>query len=137
MCVRFLASCLGRLGLISSKLPYIIYHRYSLGNYCGVYLKKQFNIPLICEYNGSLIWASENWANKKLFHKTLLNSIELLNLQAADMIVTVSNPLKDELCKRGIEKHKILVNPNGVNPEQYSPDRFDFCTGTLLPNEGC
>lgn len=58
----------------------------------------------------------------KLFHEQLLARIEMLNLQAADIIVVVSTPMRDELVRRGIESGKILVNPNGVNPEIYSPE---------------
>ena len=44
-----------------------------------------------------------------------------MNLKAADLVVTVSRPLKDELVKRGVAADKILVDPNGVDVEKYSP----------------
>jgi glycosyltransferase involved in cell wall biosynthesis len=102
-------------------LPTFIYQRYSLGNYAGVCLKQKYNVPYICEYNGSELWVARHWGRGKLFHQKLLNRIELLNLQAADLVVVVSQPLKDELVARGIEADKILVNPNGVDSERYSP----------------
>jgi glycosyltransferase involved in cell wall biosynthesis len=102
-------------------LPTFIYQRYSLGNYAGVCLKQKYNVPYICEYNGSELWVARHWGRGKLFHQKLLNRIELLNLQAADVVVVVSQPLKDELVARGIEADKILVNPNGVDSECYSP----------------
>ncbi len=102
-------------------LPTFIYQRYSLGNYAGVCLKQKYNVPYICEYNGSELWVARHWGRGKLFHQKLLNRIELLNLQAADVVVVVSQPLKDELVARGIEADKILVNPNGVDSERYSP----------------
>jgi len=102
--------------------PSFIYQRYSLGNYTGVSLKNRYKIPYVCEYNGSFPWMARNWGGRKLFHEKLPTRIELLNLYGADLIVVVSQPMKDELVKRGIEDGKILVNPNGVDPEQYSPD---------------
>jgi glycosyltransferase involved in cell wall biosynthesis len=51
-----------------------------------------------------------------------MSRIEFLNLQAASVVVVVSQPLKDELVGRGIDRDKILVNPNGVDPERYSPE---------------
>ena len=101
--------------------PSFIYQRYSLGNYVGVSLKDRYKIPYVCEYNGSFLWMARNWGGRKLFHERLLTRIELLNLHAADLIVVVSQPMKDELVERGIEGDKILINPNGVDPDRYSP----------------
>ncbi len=101
--------------------PSLIYQRYSLGNYAGVWLKQKYRIPYICEYNGSELWTSRHWGKGRLFHEKLLNRIELLNLRSADILVVVSQPLKSELVARGIDTDKILVNPNGVDPERYSP----------------
>ena len=101
--------------------PAFIYQRYSLGNYTGVHLKDLFGVPYVCEYNGSFAWMTQNWAGKRLFHEGLINKIELLNLHAADLVVVVSKPMFHELIARGIAAEKILVNPNGVDPEQYSP----------------
>lgn len=78
-------------------------------------------VPFVLEYNGSEIWIAKNWG-RPLKYERLSQKIELLNLHAADLIVVVSQPMKDELVKRGIEDGKILVNPNGVDPEQYYPD---------------
>jgi len=100
--------------------PSFIYQRYSLSSYVGVYLKTKYKIPYVCEYNGSFIWMGRNWG-KRFFHEKLIHKIELLNLNAADLVVVVSQAMKNELLKRGIKEHKILVNPNGVDPEKYSP----------------
>jgi glycosyltransferase involved in cell wall biosynthesis len=102
------------------KLSFV-YQRYSLNNYSGVKLSGAYNIPFALEYNGSEIWINRHWG-KPLRYETLSERIELLNLQAADVIVVVSQPMRDELVARGIEAAKILVNPNGVNPELYSAE---------------
>lgn len=102
--------------------PSFIYQRYSLGNYAGAALKKHYGIPYVCEYNGSFPWMARHWDGRRLFHESLLALIELLNLKAADLIVVVSQSMKDELVGRGMEAGKIVVNPNGVDPETYSPD---------------
>ena len=106
---------------IKQKMPFAIYQRYSFANYVGVYLKAKYNIPYICEYNGSFVWMGKNWG-KGIFHESLITDIELLNLNAADLIVVVSQASKDELLERGIREEKILVNPNGVDPNKYSPE---------------
>ena len=98
-----------------------IYQRYNLNNYSGVKLAQRLKVPFILEYNGSEIWIQRHWG-KPLKYEKLSERIELLNLMAADMIVVVSQPMNDELRRRGIEAEKILVNPNGVDPERYSPN---------------
>lgn len=104
----------------SAWTPSFIYQRYSLGNYTGVVLKEKYGVPYVCEYNGSFLWMGRHWGKRKVLHKKLINRIELLNLYAADLVVVVSQPMKDELVVRGINADKILVNPNGVDPDSFS-----------------
>ena len=102
--------------------PSFIYQRYSLANYTGVICKQRYQVPFICEYNGSFVWVGRHWDKRRLFHEKLLSRIEMLNLHAADLLVVVSQALKNELADRGVDARKILVNPNGVDPDRYSPD---------------
>jgi glycosyltransferase involved in cell wall biosynthesis len=101
--------------------PSFIYQRYSLGNYAGVVLKLKHDVPLVCEYNGSFPWIAYHWGGRRLFHERLVTRIELLNLRAADLIVVVSDASRQELVGRDILDEKILVNPNGVDTNAYSP----------------
>jgi len=106
--------------LKEKKLSFI-YQRYSVNNYSGLKLARFYGVPFVLEYNGSEIWIQRHWG-KSLKYEKLSERIELLNLRAADMIVVVSQPMKEELLMRGIGAEKILVNPNGVDPERYSPE---------------
>jgi glycosyltransferase involved in cell wall biosynthesis len=51
----------------------------------------------------------------------VVSNIELHAANAADMIVTVSYAMKDELTRLGFPKEKIQVSYNGVDPEKYDP----------------
>jgi glycosyltransferase involved in cell wall biosynthesis len=51
----------------------------------------------------------------------VVSNIELHAGNAADMIVTVSYAMKDELTRLGFPKDKIHVSYNGVDPEKYDP----------------
>jgi glycosyltransferase involved in cell wall biosynthesis len=97
-----------------------IYHRYSINNFLGVYLSLKYKLPLVLEFNGSEVWISKNWG-KPLKYEKISSSIEFLNLLRAKLIVVVSNPIKNDLVKLGINSDKILVNPNGVDPDIYTP----------------
>jgi glycosyltransferase involved in cell wall biosynthesis len=52
---------------------------------------------------------------------TTVSNIELHAAKAADLIVTVSHAMKDELVGLGFPKEKIQVSYNGVDPEKYNP----------------
>lgn len=106
--------------ILGCKKLAFIYQRYSLNNFTGVKLAEKHEVPFVLEYNGSEIWVGRHWGTP-LIYEELSERIELLNLHAADVIVVISQALKDELLSRGIDPNKILVNPNGVNPEKYSP----------------
>lgn len=106
--------------LMGSRRPAFVYQRYSLNNYTALKLSHAYGVPFVLEYNGSEIWVNRHWG-KALKYEALSERIEWLNLIAADLIVVVSKAMQDELVGRGLNKNKILVNPNGVNPDRYSP----------------
>ena len=51
----------------------------------------------------------------------VVSNIELHGAKAADLIITVSYAMKDELTKLGFPKDKIQVCYNGVDEEKYDP----------------
>jgi len=55
----------------------------------------------------------------------VVGNIELHGAKAADLIVTVSYAMKDELTKLGFPKEKIQVSYNGVDPQKYNPGTVD------------
>ena len=101
----------------------LIYQRYSMLNCVGVALAHRFGIPLYLEYNGSEYWVDQHWSpRRRLRFDRLIEKIELLNVRHAEKIIVVSHVLKDQLCARGIESRKILVCPNGVDPDMFDAD---------------
>ena len=77
-------------------------------------------MPFVLEYNGSEIWVARHWGNA-LKYEALSARIQSLNLAAADLVVVVSKAIREELVGQGIDSAKILVNPNGVDPDRYTP----------------
>ena len=83
----------------------------------------KYHVPLIVEYNGSEVWVSQNWGNGLRFKK-LAQMAENVMLQSADLVVTVSKVLKEELVGRGIPSNKIVYYPNCIDPMVFNPTRF-------------
>ncbi len=111
--------------LLKKHAVVCIYQRYSLLNVTGVLLAWWYGKKLIMEYNGSDAWVASHWVkNKRFFSGTWISyAIETFNVRHADSIVVVSDVLKDELVARNVPVQKILVNPNGVDVEQFNPQR--------------
>lgn len=98
----------------------LIYQRHSIFNASGVILSSIFNIPLILEVNNSEVWAKKNWS--RLFFEKLAIKIEKFALQNADVIGVVSEVTKEQIKDLCGNENKIVFNPNGVNPEKFSPE---------------
>ena len=106
--------------VLGGRTPAFVYQRYSVNNYSGLRAARRLGVPLVIEYNGSEVWMSRHWG-RPLAHEKLSERIERLNLRAADLVVVVSTPMKDEIVMRGIDEARVLVNPNGVDADRYSP----------------
>jgi len=105
---------------LKGRHPAFVYQRYSRFNYAGLILAQRYGVPFVLEFNGSEVWIAQNWG-RPIKHRKLVETIETLVLNAAHLVVVVSQPIKDELVQRGIQHEKILVNPNGVDTSRYHP----------------
>jgi glycosyltransferase involved in cell wall biosynthesis len=103
--------------------PKFVYQRMSVANYAGVNLSRHYSIPLVLEYNGSEAWIAKNWGNPMRYHDLAIMA-EDAALRHAHLVVTISEVLKDELLERGVVPERIVVYPNCVDPEVFTPDRF-------------
>jgi glycosyltransferase involved in cell wall biosynthesis len=97
-----------------------VYQRSGMHNFAGLEYARRRRVPFVLEFNGSEVWIALNWGNG-LVYPALAERIELLNLRAADVVVVVSKAIQQTLVDRGIDPGKVLVNPNGVEPQRYSP----------------
>ena len=100
-----------------------IYQRFSLHNFSGSDLGRRLNVPIVLEFNGSEVWAAENWGTQLALHDAALVA-ETAALLSADLLVTVSDRLADDLRRRGIPDYRIVVYPNCVDPGVFDPARF-------------
>jgi len=121
---RFDASCTRQIAHdFSRHIPAFIYQRMSIGNFTGVKLSRQFGIPLVIEYNGSEVWVARNWGRPLRYEKAG-NDAEEVCLRHAHLIVTISDVLADELVSRGVERERIVVYPNCIDPAMFDPAAY-------------
>jgi glycosyltransferase involved in cell wall biosynthesis len=106
--------------IIAKEKPDFIYHRHSEFNFASSVLARETGIPLILEFNGSEVWVKKNWG--RIYLEYLCRRAEQVQLEAANVIPVVSQVIKDDLIRMGVDGAKIVVNPNGVDPERFNPN---------------
>jgi glycosyltransferase involved in cell wall biosynthesis len=114
--LRFTA---GALRLARRKPPDVVYQRYNRFNWTGVAVAAAVRRPLCLEFNGSEIWVAENW--DPVGQRRLLAAVERLNLRAADRLFVVSDVLAHDCERAGVDRDRLVVNPNGVDPDRFRP----------------
>lgn len=102
-----------------------IYQRMSTANFAGVVVARALNIPLVLEYNGSEAWVAKNWGKQLRYHDTAVMAEDVC-LKHADIVVTISDVLKEELITKGVSSEKIVCYPNCIDPLLFNPENFSI-----------
>ena len=123
---RFVA---GVRKLLAAQKPRLFYQRHGRFLFAGALLSRWLGIPLVLEYNGSEDWIARHWDPARF--ASWLRLCERVSVDAASLIVVVSNALKQQLIESGITARRILVNPNAVDPDWFYP----HCGGAQLRSE--
>lgn len=103
--------------------PTLVYQRLSIGDWTGVQVAEKLRIPLITEYNGSELWVARNWGGNTRYAAEIEAAEEAM-LKRADLVFTISEPLRDELISRGLPPERVAWYPNCVDPQQFNPASF-------------
>jgi len=96
----------------------------------GITIKKESGLPLAFHVHSTEKGRTLGNGSE------VVNNIESHGARAADLIVTVSYAMKDELLKLGFPKDKIQVCYNGVDPQKYNPKTTSKQTKELRSSYG-
>lgn len=83
----------------------------------GIIIKSNLTLPLVVHYHSTEVGRTGNGSDA-------IKKIEYLAAQKADLIITVSYAMRDELVKLGYSEQKIRVVYNGVDAEKYKPGLY-------------
>lgn len=100
--------------------PDVIYQRYSRNSWAGVAVARLAGLPLLLEWNSSEVWTTRHWSPVGWWARVVA-VFEDVNRRGADRIVVVSRALAGALEEHGVDLERIVVNPNGVDPERFRP----------------
>ncbi|MGB9675871.1 MAG: glycosyltransferase family 4 protein [Candidatus Bathyarchaeales archaeon] len=97
------------------KYDIVIAHDW-LSAISGITVKKEVGLPFVFHVHSTEKGRTLGNGSE------VVSNIELHGAKAADMIITVSYAMKDELIKLGFPQEKIQVCYNGVDPQKYDPE---------------
>lgn len=83
----------------------------------GITIKRELDLPFVFHVHSTEKGRTVGNGSE------VVSNIELRAAQTADIIVTVSNAMKDELIGLGFPAEKIRVVHNGVDPQKYSREQ--------------
>jgi len=98
--------------------PDFLYERYALYNFSGVAVAKLHRIPLILEVNAPL--AIEKQTHSRIAMPTVARAFEKWICSNSHKTIVVSTPLKRILEGQGVAASKLVVIPNGIDPEMFN-----------------
>ena len=104
---------------VLSWKPDFIYERYSLFNFTGVVVARLTGRPLILEVNSP--FALEQKTDREIRAARLALWTERQICSLATKVIVVSGPLRRIMVEIGIHPDKLVLIPNGVNPEHMQP----------------
>lgn len=102
---------------IAARRPDLLYERYSLNTFCGIWASRRFNIPLILEVNAPLYHEQRELG--ELVFQRLARFSERWICSHSTKTVTVSHVLKEMLRQGGVPDTRLTVIPNGIDPRRF------------------
>jgi len=115
-----LTSILTILQDFKKKNPAFIYQRHGHFNLLGVILSYFTGLPFILEVNAIIDQEQKSYNNKN-FLSFLVYFYEKICFDAAHRVLSITDKLKEELIKKGVDEERIFVNPNGVDIDIFKP----------------
>ncbi len=88
-----------------------------LSSISGCSIKRELNLPFVFHIH------SAEWGRTMDTGSTVVRDLEYCGYDHSDRVITVSYPMEEDLARHGWDPKKIDVCWNGIDPEQYSPDK--------------
>lgn len=104
------------VGVEKERFDILVSHDW-LAFVAGIVSKSNLGLPLVVHYHSTEQGRTGSGSSA-------VKDIERLAAQKADLIVTVSYAMRDELVKLGYPEQKIRVVYNGVDANKYRPDLY-------------
>jgi glycosyltransferase involved in cell wall biosynthesis len=93
----------------------------------GLALARHLDRPLVYEVRSFLetTWSGDLERSETGEHYQRRYATETRCMQAADVVVTIADAMRDDIVGRGIPAERVHVIPNGVDAERFEPEPRD------------
>ena len=98
--------------------PDCLYERYNLFTPSGVWLKRRVGLPMLLEVNAPLV--HERGRHGGLALNGLARWSERFAWRGADRVLPVTQVLADYVVAAGVPEKRIVVVPNGIDPDAFA-----------------
>ncbi len=98
--------------------PDVLYERHHLYLLAGAWLKRRTGIPYVLEVNSPLF--EERSRNGGIALRAMARSTERWVWRQADALLPVTQVLAEILVSHGVQRERISVVPNGIDPERFA-----------------
>jgi glycosyltransferase involved in cell wall biosynthesis len=102
---------------VLSFRPDCLYERYNLLLPAGVWIRRNFGLPMLLEVNAPLY--EERTKYDGIFLRRLAAWSQRYVWRGADFVLPVTSVLADMVRAAGVPKERIVVIPNGIDPERF------------------
>ncbi len=99
--------------------PDLLYERYSPFGVAGGIMAKRMGVPHVLEVNAPLAWEGGRYRRQAL--QEAAEALEQMAFTSPSLIVTVSRELREHLLAAGVMASKVVVVPNGVDVDLFTP----------------
>ena len=99
--------------------PDFIYERAALFSTAGVSVARALDVPLVVELNAPLSLEQSTYRGSYL--PAVATHAERRTLREADLVLTVSSPLRQYAIEQGVAADRAVVMPNGIEPDLFRP----------------
>lgn len=98
--------------------PDVIYERYALFQPAGVWASRRTGVPLLLEVNAPYAIARRKYGSMAL--GGFADRVERYTFCGATRVFPVTQVLADMLVGMGVQRERIRVIPNGINPKDFT-----------------
>ncbi|MGJ3236239.1 glycosyltransferase family 4 protein [Marivirga sp.] len=108
-----------------SNIKYII-ERHDLFSGVGFKLAKRLSIPFILLVDAPVVWEAKKWGvNRGIWGWFLEKNSEVKSLKQADLVLCISEKVKEKVVSFGVSENKIRVVHNKINSVLFHPSISD------------
>jgi glycosyltransferase involved in cell wall biosynthesis len=101
-----------------------VWQRHDLFHDAGLVAARQLDRPLVVFTPALIVHEAAGWGVRRPGWQSLLErTAEAPLLRAANLVACGSDEIAEQVQRLGVSPERLLVTPNGVDPEMFSPDR--------------